>query len=60
MSIFTTTISFEIEDMHCFQLCKHTHTVFKEKKDKIHKLMVSKNCRENEMIVICKDCCDLL
>ena len=59
MRIFSTTISFKIEDIHYYYLCKYTHNVFKEKKDKSHNLMVSKNSRENEIIIIFKDCCDL-
>ena len=48
MSIFTTTISLKIENIYCYCLCKYSHEVFKEKKDEIHSLMISKNCREND------------
>ena len=59
MSIFTTTIPFKTEDIRCYYLCKHTLKIFKEKRDESHSLMISKIFRENEMILICKDCCDL-
>ena len=54
MSIFSITISFNIEDIHCYYLCEHTHKIFKDKKDKMHDLMIAKNIRSNEMVILCK------
>lgn len=48
MNIFTTTVSFKIEDIHCYYLCEHTHKVFKEKMDGAHNLLISKNTKGND------------
>ena len=60
MSIFSITISFNIEDIHCCYLCDHTHKIFKDKKDKMHDLMIAKNIRSNEMVILCTNCCGFL
>ena len=56
MSVFSITISYKIEDIHCYYLCENTHKIFKDKKGKIHDLMIVKNIRSNEMIILCKNC----
>ena len=52
--MFTVTISFKIEDIDSYYVCKHTYEIFKEKKNCSHNLMIWKNRAENEMIIIVK------
>ena len=50
----------KIEDIYCYHICKHTFEIFNIKKNCSRNLMMSKNRVENEMIIICKDCCDFV
>ena len=56
----TITLSFKIEEICCYYLCKHTYQIFKQKDNCSHSLLISK-CRDiNQMIIISKECQDFV